>query len=91
MSRAINPEIRAAELFAITVTDLRTGGWFAVMTHGERVGWDKHEHSWWTGDDSPAPTNRREWAGWLAREIHVEAALDLTRGRGWWLPSAVLP
>lgn len=69
----INPEVRAAEIFAAIVTDYRDGGWFAIMTPGERVGWNIHEDQWWSPDESPEdhdwPANAREMAGWLAREI----------------------
>jgi len=64
----INPEIRAAEIVALIETKYTRGGWFAYMTPGEQAGWDMHELEWWNGDDSAAPRNARELAGWLARE-----------------------
>lgn len=62
-------EQRAAEIVASILTEYFQGGWFAMMTRGERWGWDIHEWEWWTGKEHSMPRNDREWAGWLAREM----------------------
>lgn len=74
--RQFNPEIRAAEIYALIATTYRYGGWFACMTRDEQTGWDKHEEAWWHGDPTPQPSNSREWAGWLAAEIWTSHRYD---------------
>jgi hypothetical protein len=70
VSKPLDIEQRAAEIVA-AIQNERTA-YFVDMTPGEQIGWDMHDDPQWrldapNGDDTPR--NRREWAGWLAREI----------------------
>lgn len=65
----LNPELRAAEIVAAVRSEFKYGGWWAIMTPDERVGWEMHEHEWWHDKYSHTPRNKRHWAGYLAREM----------------------
>ncbi len=67
--KAVNPEVRAAEIVAAIRADFQNGGWFECMTAGERRGWDMAADELWFGECTAAPSNAREWAGWLAHEV----------------------
>lgn len=74
MSRPLDIEQRAAEIVAAMENDYPTGGWFACMTRDEQRGWNMHEAEWFAAESVDpnyfgTPRNRREWAGYIAREI----------------------
>jgi len=77
----LDVEQRAAEIVASIQHEYERGGWFAVMSPDEQVGWDLHDDEVFLPDCEepsriPTPENRRQMAGWLAAAIYEELRAD---------------